>query len=152
MWIRRPGEWFWCSTYSSRFFRSRFKPRALQLRRGPKTSHFITECYVRENATPKEPPPGLNPGAPIYISSSSSDKWQCRTCQIYGKKNPSCYCYLNEPEKWDDIVAKYCKEVLVAKDIWTLRFPQQSFKNENKSIKNVFFYTFSGQYAKLKYM
>ena len=41
---------------------------------GPKTSHFITECYVRENATAKEPPPGLNPGAPTYISSSSSDK------------------------------------------------------------------------------
>ena len=24
----------------------------------PKTSHFITECYVRENATAKEPPLG----------------------------------------------------------------------------------------------
>ena len=42
----------------------------------------------------------------------------------------SCYCYSNEPEKWDDIVTKSCKEVLVAKDIWTRRFPQQSFKNE----------------------
>ena len=33
---------------------------------GPKTSHFITECYVRKNATVKELPPGLNPGAPTY--------------------------------------------------------------------------------------
>ena len=67
------------------------------------------------------------------------------------KKN-SCYCFSNEPEKWDDIVTKSCKEVLVAKDIWTWRFPQQSFKNENQNIKNVLFYTLSGQYAKLKYM
>ena len=64
----------------------------------------------------------------------------------------SCYCYSNEPEKWDDIVTKSCKEVLVAKDISTWRFPQQSFKNENQNIKNVLFYTLSGQYAKLKYM
>ena len=31
-----------------------------------KTSHFITECYVRKNATVKELPPGLNPVAPTY--------------------------------------------------------------------------------------
>ena len=53
---------------------------------GPKTSHFITECYVRENASAKEPPPGLNPGAPTYICSSSPEKWQGRTRQINGKE------------------------------------------------------------------
>ena len=40
----------------------------------PKTSYFITECYVRENASAKEPPPRLNLGAPTYICSSSSEK------------------------------------------------------------------------------
>ena len=63
---------------------------------GPKTSHFITERYVRENATAKEPPPGLNPGAPTYICSSSSEKWQRRTRQINGKEPVVTVIWMNQ--------------------------------------------------------
>ena len=68
------------------------------------------------------------------------------------EKNKQLLLLFEWTREWDDIVTKSCKEVLVAKDIWTWRFQQQSFKNENQNIKNVLFYTFSGQYAKLKYM